>query len=862
MSAGSEQKKQTKHVRSEKDLTVAPVDNHRIKRNELLTDIPYVTIRKAWFTLSHLLLDEGSTLIDMGCGNGAMAYTMAALTPHINVIGVDRNKRDITKAKTLYKLPNLTFKAGNISGDLFEESSVDAIINSYTLHEVYSAARYANKAISDTLHTQFKALKTGGTMFIRDYARPPPGEYVQLEMPVAPSAGKDLKNMSETDLLLWYAEHARPRHDFGCGGFFLEELPARFPRTRLFRLPYKWAYEFIMRKDDRDSWDHELPMEYTFFTMREFRKELGAQGARVQYSAPYWDEEIIEDKFDGHFRLYNDDGQPLGNPATCYITVSQKMGERKSLSIEERRPSQAAYDGSLKIIAMRDEKTGKLHDIVTRDMEVGEIIPYRITQDGRLKVFLHDGIARGIANAVQRKGTSIDGKRWSGHMIEPISIDMDLIKNLGEINIKNTALFCRDHLGIKPYNHAVLEHGPDYFPAPDYIDERVQTYYLEAQNPNKDITPKNFIGHSARFQARGKIRELDAQHILNAISVGLIPSSRLELQILALFQRLGITSENWTQKELQISRGKITAQADLRVLLQSVQKNTDRFKEVKGATGELRTIHSIFVEEGQSQGGAVGLSYQDIDFVISSSETINTVVVLPLTGNEEGDLHAGFLLKHLPVPERFRGSAQTLSAPSFNLPKEITNLKQVKKFIAEKFEVAPEMVIKMGESYYNYVGITPQLIHPFAVAVPPDTDKDPDLQFVAFRLLMMMHYNMGVAPHLLLTIGRAYRFLHASEKAPSKHIAKIMMNEQLMGEQQPKWALPLHHHPAPKLHDGQKKKVAPKVKAKVISKKPQQQNAPIITAKKQETPAPIATQKRKKVEAPRIHEKDPKLELK
>src|SRR5690606_32029214 len=105
---------------------------------------------------------------------------------------------------------------------------------------------------------------------------------------------------------------ARPRQDPGCGGFFLEELPARFPRTRLFRLPYKWAYEFIMRKDDRGHWETELPMEYTFYTERGFRKELRALGARLVYSAPYWDEDIIEKKFEGHFRLYDNRMNPLG----------------------------------------------------------------------------------------------------------------------------------------------------------------------------------------------------------------------------------------------------------------------------------------------------------------------------------------------------------------------------------------------------------------------------------------------------------------------------------------------------------------------------------------------------------------------
>lgn len=49
----------------------------------------------------------------------------------------------------------------------------------------------------------------------------------------------------------------------GAAGFFLEELPIRSP-VLLFRLPHKWAYEFIMRKDRRVQWQAEMPKEYTF----------------------------------------------------------------------------------------------------------------------------------------------------------------------------------------------------------------------------------------------------------------------------------------------------------------------------------------------------------------------------------------------------------------------------------------------------------------------------------------------------------------------------------------------------------------------------------------------------------------------
>ncbi|MBX2834350.1 MAG: class I SAM-dependent methyltransferase, partial [Micavibrio sp.] len=293
---------------SEADLDHQDIEHEALsrieRRNLLLKDIDPVIIRKAWFTLSHMLLDEGAKVLDLGCHDGAMAYAMAALYPKVKFTGLDKSKRQINKAKEKYKLHNLDFKIGDASSEIYEPESLDAIVSSYVLHEIFSGSRYNEEIVHDALRKQFKMLKKNGVMFIRDFARPPPEEFVLLEMPDIPSRGEALSEMSEADLLAWYAEHARPRQDPGCGGFFLEELPQRVPSTRLFRLPYKWAYEFIMRKDDRKEWETQLPVEYTFFTERDFRKTLRSLGARVQYSAPYWDEDIINERFEGHFRLF------------------------------------------------------------------------------------------------------------------------------------------------------------------------------------------------------------------------------------------------------------------------------------------------------------------------------------------------------------------------------------------------------------------------------------------------------------------------------------------------------------------------------------------------------------------------------
>lgn len=761
----------------------------------LLKGIDPALIQKAWFTLSHLILDDGAKVIDMGCDDGTMTYVMAVLSPKLKFIGVDKSKRQINKAREKYQRHNLEFLIGDAATDMFDPESIDALINSFVLHEVYSASRYNERIVSDTLRRQFRFLKKGGAIFIRDYVRPPPEEYVLMEMPDVPSKGDALSDLSEADLLVWYSEHARPRHDAGTGGFFLEELPARFPKTRLFRLPYKWAYEFAMRKDDRTHWETGLPVEYTFFTMRDFRRELRALGARTHYAAPHWDDEITDKKFEGHFKLFSDTGQPIGMPPTSYVIVAFKMAERKSLHIHERRPS-ANAENSLKINTMREETSGRLVDVVSAPAELAEIIPYRVDEHGQLKIYLYDGVARSIANAVPRSGISLDDRRWSGHMIEPLSVEQTLLTELDTSSNKDTILFARDYVGLRSQGDSVIVQGPDYYPEPGYIDERIFTYYLKVDETKGHITPRKLSGPQDRFQAKGVLREMDAQQVLNAITVGMIPSARLELQILSLFKHLGIRAENWTGARLKLQAGAISGSKKLRTLLNIYGSDMKRFRNIKGSAGQLRPIHSIFVEEGQTRGAITGLSSQEVDFVVHTDRSVNTAVILPLAEGLKGDVHAGFLFEHLPVPERREGNGLSVNAISLNLPAHIADTKQAKKFIADHFGILPELVLKMGESYFSHIGMTPQRIHPFAVTLPANFMGDPKTHFLPFYQLKLLRKSLSKSVHFMVLMARAYRLfnddLRLDAKMQVSHIVK-----QRFAASQPDWSMPLEYTKAP-----------------------------------------------------------------
>lgn len=683
---------------------------------ELLKDIPVHVIKKAWFTLAHTLLDPDAQVIDAGCADGAMTYAMAVLNPTAQITGVDIDAETIKQAQKKYARPNLTFRVGNIFQDLAPANSADVIVNSFILHEIYSASHSNERLITTTLDAQYRALKENGVIIIRDHLMPTPGEYLLLEFKDEVSKGDDLMSMTEADLLIWYSEMARAGHHDEGSGFFIEELPPNYPKTRLFRVPAKWAHEFVLRKHDRKRLQEELAKEYAFYTEQDFRKDLRALGARVTYTAPHWDEGAIKSRYNGHMRLYKEDGSPLGPPPNSSVIVAEKIARKTSQILQERRATRARA-GSLYLRTVRDDRTGKVSDIVSRDLEIAEVIPYRVTPEGQLKVYLHEDLPRGLTNAVPRAGKNLDGRRWSGHMTEALALPAHDMRSAREEN-SDTAVqhIAMNKIGLKASLDARLQSGPGFYPDPYRIDEKIETYYFRVETYHGEFEPKETLYDLRGFSTRGRMRELDAQAVLNALSVGYLPSSRLEVQLLALFEMCNIKSQVWSEMPLQISEAPIEEVVNIKAMSGKFATPDNRFKDIKGSAGDIRLVQSVFVDEGRDEGGGVtGLAARDMEFIVPEDNTLNTAVVLPLTKDLSGEIMASIVTEYLPVPQRYSGTGMTMTLPSFALPKEIQDVESARLYIAEKFKVDQKFVARMGESYFTHIGITPHRIYPFVV---------------------------------------------------------------------------------------------------------------------------------------------------
>lgn len=179
---------------------------------------------------------------------------------------------------------------------------------------------------------------------------------------------------------------------------------------------------------------------------------------------------------------------------------------------------------------------------------------------------------------------------------------------------------------------------------------------------------------------------------------------------------MNLKSEVWSDSPLQLSEVPVEETLKINDILKQYSLSDDRFKAVRGSAGNIRLVQSVFVDEGRDQGGGMaGLAARDLEFAVPENGTINTAVVMPLVKNLNGEVMAGVVTQYLPVPQRYSGTGQILTLPSFPLPKEVTDIEAAKFYVAEQFKVKPEHVARMGESYFTHIGVTPHRIYPFVV---------------------------------------------------------------------------------------------------------------------------------------------------
>lgn len=201
----------------------------------------------------------------------------------------------------------------------------------------------------------------------------------------------------------------------------MDEVPAKNPGTRLFRISAKHATEFVLRKDYQKDWETEILEEYTYFSQKEFESTLEQNGLRILFSAPTYNPWIVRNRFRGKFKMYTEDGKEMDYPPTNYIIVGQKIPKTVGTRLLEKRVLSFDTPSFLQFSSYRDTTTKQVFDCVNRVGTVQDIIPYT-EKDNRLFVMIKHAYPRPIVNSMPRGSHNIDSKHYSGYVIEQIAI--------------------------------------------------------------------------------------------------------------------------------------------------------------------------------------------------------------------------------------------------------------------------------------------------------------------------------------------------------------------------------------------------------------------------------------------------------
>lgn len=111
-------------------------------------------------------LPRGGSVLDLGCGTGTFAISLAASRPDAEVVGIDGDPEILELARAKQGANAVEWREG-LAGSLpFEQGRFDVVTTSLVLHHLLPAQK--REAMAEAK----RVLKPGGGFFIADWGRP------------------------------------------------------------------------------------------------------------------------------------------------------------------------------------------------------------------------------------------------------------------------------------------------------------------------------------------------------------------------------------------------------------------------------------------------------------------------------------------------------------------------------------------------------------------------------------------------------------------------------------------------------------------------------------------------------------------
>jgi hypothetical protein len=248
----------------------------------------------------------------------------------------------------------------------------------------------------------------------------------------------------------------------------------------------------------------------------------------------------------------------------------------------------------------------------------------------------------------------------------------------------------------------------------------------------------------------GALQPFDAQGLLRAAEIGMLPEGRLELMIRALSHRLGLPAGAWVGDAFVPELADIAAASWDHV----ARSAGAPFAPQQAGTGFLRRVRSVFSEDILGPDGPAPGARQALEMAIPARHTTWTASILPVCRDAAGNALIGVERRALPAAQLRFGDAALPCVPAWRVALLPDAADPLRAAAAEAMGCAADFLTRLGAAYHPSLGISPERVQPFvthAAALP--ADKRAGLDFVALDELLSRAADLRDG-HLLIAAFR------------------------------------------------------------------------------------------------------------
>lgn len=258
---------------------------------------------------------KGSLMLDIGAGGGVMLDILSEDHPEAEVVGIDVSTNVIEELNRRKNRENKRWQVKQADAlelkDYYDPGSVDTIVFSSILHEMFSYIPYKGKkfnhnVIIQALKSSFEVLNNGGRIIIRDGIMTEPNDMRYLEF-------KDEKGR---EFFRRYVKDFKGR-----------EITYDVVDDGSIKLAVNDAMEFLYTYTwGEEAYPHEVQEQFGYFTPSEFKKvieEALGDKARI-VSFKHYLQNGYEEFLSPKVKVMDEQGVEGLPDSTCFIVIEKE----------------------------------------------------------------------------------------------------------------------------------------------------------------------------------------------------------------------------------------------------------------------------------------------------------------------------------------------------------------------------------------------------------------------------------------------------------------------------------------------------------------------------------------------------------